>query len=195
MDKLERNRQLVHIFLGLFIIAIIKFLPYYEYLLIIGFLGALICSLLSKAGLWLPVITWLFSIFEREEERQGVRARGFMFFVMGSALSAIIFPQDIALASVAILTFGDSISHYFWPRGVIKHPLNQERMLEGMLAGIIAGTIAGWVFVPFALAFLGAFVALFVEALEIEVFGYKLDDNLYIPLLAGATMMLIISLI
>ncbi|MGM5481401.1 MAG: hypothetical protein ACQESE_03240 [Nanobdellota archaeon] len=185
----------MHISLGLFIIAIVKFLPYYQYLLIIGFLCTLLCSLLSKRGIHLPIITWLFDVFEREDEHKGVRAKGFLFFVLGSVLSALLFPQDITLASIAILTFGDSISHFFWPHAVIKHPLNQERMLEGMLAGILAGALAGWVFVPFALAFLGAFTAMFVEALEIEVFDVKVDDNLYIPLLAGAVMILIITII
>ncbi|MFP4118598.1 MAG: hypothetical protein ACLFTH_00930 [Candidatus Woesearchaeota archaeon] len=194
-DRRERNRQFVHISLGLFIIAIILVLPYYRYLLSIGLLGAFACSLLSMQGIWLPVVSWLFDIFERSDERNGLRAKGFLFFVMGSALSVFLFTQTIALASIAILTFGDSISHFFWPRGRLRHPLNNNRFLEGMFSGSIAGALAAWVFIPFGFAFPAALISMFFEALEIRFRRYKLDDNLFIPLVAGAIITLLQNLI
>ncbi|HMR01423.1 MAG TPA: hypothetical protein PKA32_03465, partial [Candidatus Gracilibacteria bacterium] len=102
-------------------------------------------------------------------------------------------PEPIALASIAIMAIGDSLTTligvYF---GHIKSPTNNLKHLEGTALAIIAGTVAAFNFVSFEKAFIGAFVAMLFEALTIRHIDRIIDDNLLIPIIAGLTMTLIL---
>ena len=115
--------------------------------------------------------------------------KGSFFLVLGSFLAMLLFDEKIALAAIAIMAVGDSLTTiigiYF---GSIKSPLNPMKHLEGTMLAIIAGTIAAFNFVPFQMAFFGAVVAMLFEALTIRHIDNLIDDNLLIPLVAGITM-------
>jgi len=88
-----------------------------------------------------------------------------------------------------IVTFGDSASHlsgkFF---GKVKHPLNKYKLLEGTLLGFIAALIGALFFVGWQEAIPAAVVAMVVESLELKFRSKVVDDNLLIPLVAGAVI-------
>jgi dolichol kinase len=117
-----------------------------------------------------------------------------IFFFAGVLLVIKLFPKDIALASIMVLTFGDSISHLVGERfGRIKNIFNgrSRKLFEGTIAGTLAGFFAAVFFVPVPEAFLGSAVAMIAEVIQIDLNHYPLDDNLFVPLAAGTVMFLV----
>ena len=189
--RVEQLRQVTHIALGLFVLAIIMFIPFYVIVLTLMTLTVLILSILAKKNVYLPFTRNLFKLFQREDERKGIQAKGLLFFSLGSLITTILFTKQIALASIAILTLCDSLPRLILHHGKIKHPLNNKRFIEEMIIGIIVGTIGGWLFVPFLFAVIAASIAAIVEILDIIIKGHRLDDNLYIPVVAGTVIFLL----
>ncbi len=191
---LEFRRQLFHIIYGLLFATFI-------YLGILGLRGVLaiiliglIISLFSLK--WkIPLVSWFLERFEREDQLKKFPGRGAIFFALGVFLALLLFPEKIALASIMVLTGGDSFSHLvgrFY--GKYKFHFNKIKNYEGFLAGIVFGGLGAWMFVDFWYAFAASVVAMFFEMLDISLFEHKLDDNLFIPLLAGATITLLMGL-
>ena len=107
-----------------------------------------------------------------------------------------LFSKEIALAAIMVLAFGDSISHLAGRYlGRTRNLFNgkSRKLLEGTVAGVFAGFLGALVFVPALEAFLGSLVAMVVEALEFEMNGKSIDDNLLVPLVAGTVMYLVAS--
>lgn len=120
--------------------------------------------------------------FLRDREKGGLI--GSTYFLIGSILTIIIFPKEIAIASLYILIISDTsaaIVGSCWGRT----RLAKEKTLEGSLAFFATGIIIVALTMrsnPFwgTLAVLGATL--------VELFPLKLDDNLIVPLVAGAIM-------
>jgi dolichol kinase len=137
----------------------------------------------------IPGINWFLKKFEREEVLKKFPGRGAIFFIVGCLLVVKLFDRDIALASIMILTFGDSVSHLFGLYfGKIKHPLNGLKKLEGNIFGSIAGGFMAMFFVNYIWAFSGALIAMVIEAIEVKMGNNVIDDNILIPLIAGTIM-------
>lgn len=193
ITKLEIKRQAIHITLGILIITLFYYdIINYIILGIITIIGFLL-SYLTKKGHKIPVYTFLLDRLERDSEKAHLRAKGMLFYLLGSSLAMLFFSKEIALASIAILAIGDSTSRLIGPYGYIKHPFNSKKFIEGIIVGGILATVAGYIFVPFYLALSASAVSMFIESLDIEINNFKIDDNLTIPLAAGAVMLLITS--
>jgi dolichol kinase len=103
----------------------------------------------------------------------------------------LLYPKDIALASIMVLAFGDSVSHVFGIHfGKTKTILSETKLLEGTVAGFIAGFIGAWVFVSPFEAFFASLAAMIAEAVEIKLGTEEVDDNIIIPLVAGSVIWL-----
>ena len=134
----------------------------------------------------MPFIARMLSLFEREETYPG---KGAITFFIGVLLSLKLFPFDIAMASILILTFGDSVSHIigrYW--GKTRNPLSKTKLLEGTLAGTLAAFLAALLYVPWTEALVASILALMVEAIEIKVNEKLVDDNISVPLVAGTVI-------
>lgn len=191
INEREIRRQTAHLVAGLLIILLIKL-----NLLTVHMLGGLLIvggalSIISRFKK-IPYIYPVLVAFERPQDLKSFPGKGSFFLVLGSYLVLLIFPQPIALAAIAIMAVGDSITTligiYY---GRIKSPLNKLKHLEGTMLAIIAGTIMAFNFVPFEKAFLGAIVAMIFENIAIRHIAWLLDDNLLIPLVAAITMTLV----
>jgi dolichol kinase len=135
----------------------------------------------------IPIISW----FLKHLDREGVRfpGEGPVFFVLGALIVTTIFPKNIALASIMILTLGDAFSNLFGKTvGKRKVRKKTEKTVEGMFAGIITGFLGALVFVDVVSAFLGSLTAMVFEAIELKVKNVTVDDNLFIPVLASIVM-------
>ena len=109
---LEVRRKIAHILLGLFIIVT------YNYGVLKTkhlFFAIIIFSVLSLISLKFkfPIISFLLKNFEREKFVKEFPFKGMIFFLVGCLLTLKIFSKDIALASIMILTLGDSVSFLY----------------------------------------------------------------------------------
>ena len=195
----ERNRQLFHIFLGMGIVVLLMYgilgyditvlgiiIRYVDILgiMILGFL----LSYLSKK-IKIPVIYQLLQKLERNEELERFPGKGTIFYFIGVFVSLILFPKDIAMASIMVLALGDSVSHMYGIHyGRTSHPLSKTKFLEGTIAGFVAGFIGALVFLPWHEAFFASLAAMIVEAIELKIGAQQVDDNLIVPFAAGAAV-------
>jgi dolichol kinase/membrane-associated phospholipid phosphatase len=192
-DALEVRRQAFHFALG-----IVACILYYKGILgdYIFVYATIVLIIIFFTNLYkIPGFYHLFYVFERESDLKEFPGKGPIFFMLGCMISSLIFPKDIALASIIILGVGDSVSHvigkYF---GKTKHPLSQK-LLEGSLIGAATAFLFALLFVNTWEAFLAAFIAMSVEAIDIKVGNNLIDDNLLIPITAGLVITLLRTII
>ena len=139
-------------------------------------------------GFSLPVISPVTAAVLRKREH-GRFALGPVTLGLGTLLSLLIFPADIAAASIYALAFGDSAA------GVAGRFLGRFRpaflagkSLEGSIACFAVAFLAGFlVFRDWKIAMAVGFGAMVADALPIKDF-----DNLLLPLTAGFCAMFFI---
>ncbi len=194
LSKFELKRQMFHLLLGILIVALLLYdvLNTWIIMLLIAF-GLLVSFLSRKARI--PVIGCMLREFEREEELNHFPGKGAIFYFIGVFFALLFFEKEVAMASIMVLAFGDSVSHlYGLHYGRIKHPLSSSKFLEGTAAGFVAGFFGALIFLPWHEAFFASFVAMFVEAMEIRIGAQQVDDNIVVPLFAGFTIWVIRAL-
>jgi len=191
ISSFEWNRQFFHIFLGIGLVALLKYGFIDKNLLLIMIITGLLLSYLS-IKIKIPVVHDLLEIFERKNDIEKFPGRGIIFYFIGVYIVLLLFPKEIAMASIMVLALGDSVSHlYGLHYGKIKHPLSKTKFLEGTIAGFVAGFIGALVFLPWHEAFFASLAAMVVEAIGIKIGTQQVDDNLIVPLVAGSVIWVI----
>lgn len=187
--KFEARRQLFHILLGLSIVVFINYNILNRITMPIIIIAGFLISHYSKKSS-IPVISWFLLKFERKTHLRTFPGRGVIFYFLGAFIVLLLFDdRNIALASIMILAFGDSVSHIFGIHfGKTPHPLSGKKFIEGGIAGFFAGLLGAMVFVNFQEAALAAFAAMAAEAIDVKIGIEQVDDNLIIPVVAGATI-------
>lgn len=196
MNK-EIERKILHIILGLLVISLLLFeILNTKILFLILIIGVLLSMFSLKFNI--PVIYWFLKRFERKEQLKKFPGKGMIFFVFGSLLALILFGKDIAIASIIILTLGDSISHMTGSKGKVKHFLNKYKNLEGSIFGFFASFlgILSLIFVfnvniTILEGFFACLIGMIAEAIDVKIGFSKVDDNIIVPLAAGTVMYLI----
>ncbi len=189
----EIKRQIFHLGFGLVLAVLFYFEILSPLALFLGIICGIILSFLSKR-VRVPLISTFLDQMERDEARKNFPGKGVIFYCVGVLLVMQLFEKDIALASMMILAFGDSISHLYGEKfGRIRNAISGDprKLLEGTFAGTVAGALAAAMFVPFPEAFLGSLAAMLLEVVKIDFNDFTLDDNLIVPLVAGTVMVLI----
>jgi len=149
---------------------------------------------------WRPAHRALLGVFApimRPEERPPFGGplvlNGAVWMCVAAAACAALFPEAIAAAALALLMVGDAAAALIGRRfGRTRYP-GSPKSVEGSVAFFAAGWAAA---LPFALAgepalgpgvlAAGALAAAAVEALPLPV-----NDNVRVPLVAGALMLLL----
>ncbi len=188
LEEFEFRRKAFHTSLGIMLVLLIRFgvIGWMELLFLA--ISIIIFSMLIKKYR-IPIIYRLLEMLERKKHLQGFVAKGLLFYILGAFLVVFLFPIDIALASIMVLAFGDSISHIFGVKfGRIRHPFNSKKFLEGMVAGTIAGFFAALFFVRWHEALAASLLAMFAEGIELKIGAEEVDDNITIPLVAGTAI-------
>lgn len=189
-ENLEIGRQLIHIFIGILIISILLLIdkPIVLTILLVFFLLAIILSILS-IYFKIPFLTGILSDFERDHNKQ-FPGKGFIFFLAGAMLVIKIFSQDIALISLVVLTFGDSVSTLagFFGGQYKRDPFNKYKSIYGTLLGILVAFLIGMLFVNPIESFIASFFGMLAEAISIKLGEQEADDNLIVPLAAGTAL-------
>lgn len=188
MKLSELGRQILHIFIGSLIILSLLFFEK-EPVIIILFLVFLLSVLLSLLSLKinLPAVSWLLKNFEINIRKTKLPGRSFIFFIAGSLLTIKLFPQNIALAALVVLTFGDSVSTIMGSLGkrYNKKPFNRFKSLYGTFCGIVISFSIALFFVSPVIALIASVFGMSAEALSIKLGEEEADDNLIVPIVAG----------
>lgn len=190
-NQLELKRKILHILVGIIGIILLTYDIFNSLIIFILLIFGIFLSLLSLKYK-IPLVNYFLRNFDREEDIKNLPGRGMIFSFVGALLALQLFQRNIALASITILTFSDSISYivgkYF---GKTSSLLDSRKNIEGSLAGFLVSSILVSFFVPFYLAISGSLIAMLFELLTIKIQELKIDDNLIIPLSSGTAMFLI----
>jgi dolichol kinase len=117
----------------------------------------------------------------REEEKPTFM--GSTYFLFSTILTILLFPKSIAIASLLILILADT-SAALVGKGIGRVSI-YGKTLEGSLAFLLTSLLIVWIYPNLnrCSGTLGALGATIIEILPI-----KINDNLTIPLVAGAIM-------
>ncbi|HLC50308.1 MAG TPA: hypothetical protein VJI97_02665 [Candidatus Nanoarchaeia archaeon] len=191
INNLEWRRQIFHLLLGVILVVLLMFNFIDEnFILVTTLIGLFISFIIRKKRI--PIIWDILKKFERKEELYEFPGKGTIFYFLGVYVSLLLFPKDIALASIMVLAFGDSVSHLFGLHfGKTKTVLSSTKLLEGTIAGFIAGFLGALIFVSPLEAFFASLIAMIAEAIEIKIKTERIDDNLIIPFIAGSAIWVI----
>ncbi len=119
----------------------------------------------------------LFRPFASPREARGVASS--TWYVTGCFLALALFPREVAIPAILVLALADAVASYTGRRWG-RRPVGTGTV-EGSL---VFATVAFLVLFPFVGWGVGAFVA--VVTAGVERIPWPLDDNLTIPLVAGA---------
>jgi len=191
MNILEIKRQIFHWLFGIILVILLMYGLIDTWILFYLIIIGLIISFLSKKTN-IPVIYWFLENFERPQDLKKFPGKGLITYLIGAFLVTLLFPLEIAMASILILAFGDSVSTIFGIRyGKRKHMLNDKKFIEGSIAGLIAAFVGALIFLPWFEAFAAAFFAMTAEAIEIKIGRGQVDDNIVMPLVAGIVVQIV----
>jgi len=132
----------------------------------------------------IPIMHQFVMALERKENLKQAGLTS-VLFLLGCTITTLLYSKETATAAILILAWGDSISYLIGIHGKLPY-LNPKKTWEGVIAGIITGTIAAQFFAKWWISLAGATTAMLIEGLDLKIFGWKIDDNLLIPLISGA---------
>ena len=138
-------------------------------------------ELARAKGRSLPIITSITLRMSRPQEMAHVIVRP-IYFALGIVVALVLFPPVIAYASIIILALGDPVAALVGEK--IGRLQVRRKTLEGSAAGLIASFVVASIIVPPSTALIGSAGGMLMEFLD------KPDDNLTMPIVAGALMML-----
>lgn len=155
--------------------------------------SALVIALIIEAGRLRGLIR-LPAVRDHEEER----VAGYIYYILGSLLTVVLFQPMIAFAAMLMLSLGDAASGLLGSvlensnvRGltgglrVKPAPIVACMLLSCLLIGYISSAVTG---LPLRAYFAGAAGATLADSVAISLGGKPVDDNLTIPLISGALM-------
>ncbi len=179
MKKFELHRQLFHILFGGALLALAVVLGEERTRLFYagGFLSGVLIFHLKLSGIRLPVVDGVLSRFERKDAL--FPGQGAILYFAGALLAFSFLPFNFALATVAIVAFGDGFATIVGMSGKHVLPWNRKKTWEGFLAFVFsAAAMASLALtVPTSL-----FYALSLGLAETA--DLRTDDNLLLPSVA-----------
>ena len=137
---------------------------------------------LRLKGQPLPIIALFTLKLSRPEERRSFIIRP-AYLAIGIILTLILFPSTIAYSSIWIGAIGDPVAAIIGRR-IGRRRILRRKTLEGFAAGLAASFLAASLLLSPLIALIGAAGAMFMELLDVP------DDNLTMPVVAGALMTL-----
>ncbi|MBR9701224.1 hypothetical protein GOV11_05155 [Candidatus Woesearchaeota archaeon] len=185
---MEIVRKLIHVTAGILIVLFVeKGILTEEILGLIIFIFGLVVLLNYKYEQ--ELLTHVLSINRADARIPGLDV---LSFFLGAWLVLIIFPNPLAFAAIMILAFADPAAHLLGTGfGGTDVSLSQRQIWSAAATATLIGALAAWVYVDFWPALIASAVAMFIEAGEFKIRSHHIDDNLTIPLVAGAVLWLI----
>lgn len=174
MSKLsikEIGRKLFHL---IWLLVLWGYLKYGIFFLTVVFLAVLALDLLRlEFGLYIP---GLFKLLRKQESTTLFAPT---YTLIGMILALLLFNQQIAIAAILMMVFGDLTAGIIGPFGKLN--LKNKKSIEGGIAEFLVNIIVGYFLLSnWAIIIAMAFTATFVERIS-----GKVNDNMLIPIFAG----------
>jgi len=144
-------------------------------------LGYAAVELLRTRGRLLPLISGFTLKMSREDERSHFIGAP-IFLAVGVILVLLLFPRNIAYASIVIVAIGDPVAAYVG--GEHGRRRVGSKTLEGFAAGALVAFLPTLILVPPIVGAIGS-----ITGLLLELIG-GVEDNLTIPVGSGVAMFL-----
>ena len=138
---------------------------------------------LRLKGRPLPLITTFTLRMSRPQETTHFVVRP-VYLALGIILALLLFPPKIADASIVIVAVGDPVAAYVGGKIGRRH-IRSNKTVEGSIAGLVASFLLAAIIVYPLVALAGAAGAMLMELVD------RPDDNLTMPIAAGALMLLV----
>ncbi|HUI45718.1 MAG TPA: hypothetical protein VL122_07045 [Nitrospirota bacterium] len=186
------GRKLFHLFGGLGLLSLYFVCGRYKALALYGVLVIIVLLVeivRLKTPAWNLFLYSHFGSFFRKNEVK--KLSGTIPYILGVALSLYAFSAEVASTAICFLAFGDVAATTIGERyGRTKIG---NKSLEGTAAFVIAAFLAGFLLRPLGLH-LKAWVMICgaIIAAGVELLPFEINDNLAIPVLAGAAMELML---
>jgi dolichol kinase len=135
-------------------------------------------------------VSWLLTPIIREHEVKG-GFTGASYILTTSLICVLLFPKTIAIAAIVFIIIGDTAAAMIG-RLYGQHKLIGKKSVEGSAACFVSVILVSFLIpgLPWQAAIIGAFTATVVEALS-----GKFDDNMTVPIISGAVMLLVMHLL
>jgi len=132
----------------------------------------------------------VFGFVLRDNENSTNSLTGGSTVMIAQVVAVAIFPKPVAVASLLILSVGDSAAALAG-QALGKHKIYREKTLEGTCAFVLCSSLVAFLVpgIPLYAALLAAFFASIVE-----VFLNAVDDNLFIPIVSGLVLVVLLGL-
>ncbi|GKY98239.1 hypothetical protein MPSEU_000781600 [Mayamaea pseudoterrestris] len=127
-----------------------------------------------------------FGAFLRKEEAVGDSRSGAFYFLLGTAVTAAIFPINTARFALQCLATVDPVASYFG-RHVESSRINQNTTLAGSAAGFVTACAIGCFYLGFGEASWGKILVGALTCTIVEGSPYG-NDNFMIPVLTSLVM-------
>ena len=178
----EQRRQTAQILLGLLVILCLTFFGRFNTLIIVGavlFGGLVLQQYVIRNGSF-RIITFLLDKFERDKFKHRLPGKGAMTYAMGVFLTVLLFPENVIIQCVLIMSISDSLSTLFGKKyGVIR--IVNGKSLFGSGLFFFSALFIELLFHSIPIALGVAAIATLVELLP-------LDDNVTVPLAVGFSL-------
>ncbi|MCX6741786.1 MAG: hypothetical protein NTX24_01255 [Candidatus Pacearchaeota archaeon] len=185
-DNKEILRKLIHILFGLLIVAGLQTIEQSIFirLLLVLFLFTVFITVVN--------LRYKIKILEKvgKDSEKKFPLKGAIFFLVGAAIVILLFPRDVAMASILVLTFGDSVSYLagFFGAKYKINPFRKWKSLFGTFCGMVVAFLFAIIVIDPLSAAVGAFFGMVAEAISIKLGETDADDNLVVPLAAATAM-------
>ncbi|MFH1448417.1 MAG: hypothetical protein ABIG39_06135 [Candidatus Micrarchaeota archaeon] len=181
---MEKLRQWFHIGIGIMLLLLV-WLAEREYVVLTvlcGFLCGITVLNLKLAGLRVPVIDELLSVFERPNTPPGYGAFWYAFGVL--VIISFIQNADYVMAAILVLGISDGVSTIVGLGSSRRLPYNKNKTVGGSLGFAIVSLLSfvwiGALAIPFSI------IGAFLEGVDL-----RFDDNLVISLFSVAFFLLV----
>ena len=177
--RIHVRRKIFHLFLGtVFIISMINLQELKWFFLAVLAFGAVLSFVQEKRKL--PVITWFLDRYDKSSDR--VPGQGPLTFFVGAVLVWFLFPKDIAIASIIVLTFGDPIAYLGGKLiGGPRFPWNRNKTFSGSVSFLIIPAFLILMIYGPVEAVIVPLAGALVESLKLSGSFFS-DDNILVPI-------------
>lgn len=190
---LQLRRRAFHILVAAALPVVSLFTPRWVVLALAGAALASSASVETARLLFPGLNRWLLGragFLFKERERRRVTAA--MWLALATLLAFLVFPEPVAAVALLIVAFGDPAASVVGRRwGRLRFGAKSVEGTAAFFAAALAIALVCWaggLYTPLWAGVLAAAVAAVAEALSGQVL--PLEDNLTVPLLAGAVLWL-----
>ena len=190
LSDLEIRRKMFHLISGIIIVGLIYY-DIFNYITAAVLIVLLVIYGILVKKIRIPFVSVIFEYLERPKDFKTIPGKGSVFYLTGVFLVLVLFSKDIAMAGIIVMALGDAIAPIIGQYGLIEHPFNRKKYIEGSIGGGIIAFIGAMLFVSPLEAGVAAVAAMIVEGIDLKLRVNPLDDNIIMPLIAGSVIWLL----